>query len=184
METTTKQPETLETACAALGLTYTADFVPFSKSRNAKKATKPGDYSLNWKVTIAKGSRSLTTDYMQGIAHIPGHKQNTRYTSMAWEDLKFTCEQGKTAGKEGSVTRIGSKPIPAPLLRDVLYSLALDAGALDYATFEDWASDFGYEKDSRSAEKTYQACLKIALELRAMIGDAGLQSLRDACQDY
>src|SRR3990167_4857080 len=47
------QPETLKAAVSALGLKYEAEFVPWSKSRNAKKPpVKPGDYSLNWKLTI------------------------------------------------------------------------------------------------------------------------------------
>ena len=179
------QPNTLQNAVDALGLNYSAEFVPFSKSRNAKKATKPSDYSLNWRVTLSKNGRSLTTDYMQGIGHIPGHKQNTRYTTNAWGALKHTCETGKYGGRESSIAQyLGEKPIPAPLPRDVLYSLGMDASVIDYPSFEEWASDFGYEPDSRKAEKTYQECLRIALELRAMLGDAGMQSLRDASQDY
>lgn len=177
----------LQAAVEGLGLTYSALFVPFSQSRNAKKATKPGDYSLNWKVTISKGNRSLTTDYMQGIGHLPGYRQNTRWTNDEWEALKYACENGK-------VTRLayrgtwqaerGASAIPAPELRDVMYSLSLDAGAIDAGSFEEWAGDFGYETDSRKAEQIYQACMKIALELRAMIGEAGINALREAAQDY
>lgn len=185
---TNQQPETLQAAVDALGLTYSAEFVPFSKSRNAKKATKPSDYSLNWRCTFAKGSRSLTVDYQQGIGHIPGHRQNTRYTVDEWDALKYACEHGKTVrmryGAMPSFPSMGAKSIPAPLPRDVLYSLAMDASAIDCATFEEWAGDYGYGTDSRAAEKLYRECLRIALELRAMVGDAGLQSLRDAAQDY
>jgi hypothetical protein len=183
---TQQQPETLKAAVDALGLEYRAEFVPFSNSRNAKKATKPGDYSLNWRVTISKGARSISTDYMQGIAHIPGYRHGTRYTVDEWDALKFACESGRTAGRPGSVLgmSMGSKPIPAPELHEIMYSLSMDASALDCATFEEWAGDYGYETDSRSAEKIYRECLRIALELRAMVGDAGLQSLSDAAQDY
>lgn len=186
---TMQQLETLKTAVDALGLEYRAEFVPFSKSRNAKaKPTKPSDYSLNWRVTISKGARSLTTDYMQGIGHIPGHKQNTRYTTDEWEALKYACENGKTTrlrcGAMPSFPSIGAKPIPAPALHDVLYSLSMDASALDSPTYEDWAAEFGYEADSRSGEKIYRECLRLALELRAMIGERRLAVLRDAAQDY
>jgi hypothetical protein len=185
---TKQQPETLKAAVDALGLEYRAEFVPFSKSRNAKKATKPGDYSLNWRVTISKGARRLETDYMQGIGHIPWHQHKARYSIDEWEALKYACEQGKTPrlpyGSMPSFPSMGAKPIPAPALYEVLYCLSMDAGAIDYASFEEWAEDFGYDTDSRAGEKIYRECLRIALELRAMIGDAGLQSLRDAAQDY
>ena len=154
METTKTATETLQDAVNALGVTYTAEFVPFSKSRNAKKATKPGDYSLNWKVTISKGGRKLTTDYMQGIGHIPGHKHNTRYTMHAWEALKHACETGKSGYDASRIAaHVFTKAIPAPALHDVLHCLVLDAGVLDAGSFEEWASEYGYETDSRSAEK-------------------------------
>ena len=71
---------------------------------------------------------------------------------------------------------------PDPL--SVVYSLVMDAGVLDHASFESWASDYGYETDSRSAEKTYRACLEIALQLRAAIGEAGIAALQTDFQDY
>src|SRR5438045_610858 len=92
-----KQPETLKAAVEALGLAYVAEFVPFSKSRNAKKATKPSDYSLNWKLTISKGSRRVSTDYSAGIAHIPGYKHtwSGRLSMDEFEAIKYACEHGK-----------------------------------------------------------------------------------------
>lgn len=177
----------LQSAVDALGLTYAAQFVPFSQSRNAKKATKPGDYSLNWRVSITKGGRTLTTDYMQGIGHLPGYTQRTRWTNDEWEALKHACETGKTvkmrwAGSWQAPMR--GEAIPAPELRDVLYSLALDASVIDAGSFEEWAREFGYDTDSREAERIYKACMKIALELRAMIGEGGVTALREASQDY
>lgn len=179
--------EALQAAVDALKLSYRAYFVPFSKSRNAKKNAKPSDYSLNWHVSIANGSRTLTTDYQQGIAHIPGYQQRMsgRMSVDEFDSIKRACETGKAGGRDSNLgIYLGAKPIPAPELRDVLHSLVLDAGALDYASFEDWAADFGYDTDSREAERIYKACVKIGLELRALIGDAGIASLREAAQDY
>jgi len=179
------QPETLKAAVEALGLDYKAEFVPWSKSRNAKKPpVKPGDYSLNWKVTItAKNGRAITTDYMQGIAHIPGYKQ-ARMTVDEFEALKYACEQGNTARLSNFGTPLGPKPIPAPALHDVMYSLLMDAEAIDVGSFEEWASNFGYGTDSREAERLYKACMDTALKLRAMLGDSTITALRESAQDY
>ena len=76
------------------------------------------------------------------------------------------------------------KPLPPPTLRDVLHSLVSDAGAIDHASFEDWAAEWGYETDSRKAETIYQDCLRIGLRLQAMIGNAKLEQLRTLFQDY
>lgn len=72
--------------------------------------------------------------------------------------------------------------VPDPV--DVLYSLTLDSDVLNYGTFEDWAAEFGYDTDSRSAESTYRACLEIALKLRTAIGEAGMDTLKTAFEDY
>lgn len=59
-----------------------------------------------------------------------------------------------------------------------------DCDAFYYGDFEQWAADFGYDTDSRKAEKIYQECLRGALKLRAAIGQEGMDALREACQDY
>ena len=87
-------------------------------------------------------------------------------------------------GTENTFKRKPKAPAIAPDPVDVLYSLTLDSGVLDYGTFEDWAAEFGYDTDSRSAEAAYRACLEIALKLRAAIGDAGLETLKTAFEDY
>jgi hypothetical protein len=89
----------------------------------------------------------------------------------------------RTACETGRAGNFGAR-VKAPDIRDVLYSLSMDADVLESASFEDWASNFGYDADSRKAEGIYQACLKIALQLRQLVGDAGLAQLREAFQDY
>jgi hypothetical protein len=80
---------------------------------------------------------------------------------------------------------VSSRQVPImPNAVDVIYSLNLDADALNYATFADWAETFGYDTDSRIAEATYRACLAIGLKLRAALGDAGLLELNTILQDY
>lgn len=171
----------MRAAVAELGLTMDAVFVPFSKSRNA--ASK--DPSLNWKITIKRNGREvLTTDYMQGSGHCPAYKTPDRYAKARM--IAYECEHGVSAWlAPSSDTVLGRRGKPIlPEIGDVFYSLVIDAGAIDHATFEDWASDFGYDTDSRSAEATYRACLEIALKLRAALGDDGLNKLREAAQDY
>lgn len=69
----------------------------------------------------------------------------------------------------------------APSLFDVLHCLCSDASVLDYQSFEQWASEYGYSPDSRSAEKTYHACMELSLKLQAAVG--GKQALTEL-QEY
>ena len=58
-----------------------------------------------------------------------------------------------------------------PTLAEVLDCLASDASGVDNAqSFEAWASEYGYDTDSRKAEKTYNICRQQAQELKALLG--------------
>ena len=56
-----------------------------------------------------------------------------------------------------------------PTATDVINSLVLDSSALD-ETFEEWAGDFGYDTDSRKAEKMYRSCIDYAIRLKRLLG--------------
>jgi len=180
-----EQRAAIETYVSMLGVHYAAEFVPFSKSRNAKPAAKLSELSLNWRVTLSKRSpidgqttQQFTTDYQAGIGHIPGLPYNARPAC-----VRNSCEHGSSYVDSSSGV-IRGRPLSAPALADVLYCLISDADAIEYPTYEEWAGSMGYDTDSRKGEATYRACLEIGLKLRALIGDGALTKLRELFQDY
>lgn len=59
-----------------------------------------------------------------------------------------------------------------PEAADVLNCLADDsAGVSNARSFEEWAEDYGYDTDSRKAEKTYKVCVKQAARLLSFLGE-------------
>jgi hypothetical protein len=59
-----------------------------------------------------------------------------------------------------------------PTTYEVLDSILMDASAYDNArSFEDFASEFGYDADSRTAERLYKACGSISKRLRRFLAD-------------
>lgn len=56
-----------------------------------------------------------------------------------------------------------------PTAADVLSCLVSDVSAGEQ-TFEDFASEFGYDVDSRKAEKTWRQCVKMAPRVRRFLG--------------
>lgn len=188
METEQTAGDRILAACSALGLTLRNDFVPFSKSRNAGKDHR----SLNWNITLERNGRDvLTTDYSAGIGHCPAHKLSIKDAGGANSMLRATAieietETGKRAVRSSLSAdgfRASSQSIH-PEAASVIASLVMDSSVLDSGCFEEWASELGYDTDSRNAEAIYRACLEIALKMRAAIGDAGLEALRTACEDY
>jgi len=155
-------------------LTVDSVFVPFSRSRNSAEKNP----SLNWVVTLKQNDKKiLSTDYMAGCGHCPSYKQ--RETIYSHEHVLLECEKGYTSTSEWGFFK---KPI-LPDTQDVIYSLLIDSDVLDYPTFEEWSNEFGYDSDSRSGEKLYNDCMKIALQFRR-IGESVISELRDVYQNY
>ena len=72
----------------------------------------------------------------------------------------------------------GSAHKKNPTLAEVLDCLASEASGVDNArSFEDWASEYGYDTDSHKAECTYQICKKQAQELKALLGQDAYNQL-------
>lgn len=167
------------------GLTVTSVFVPYSQSRNAAKGWR----SLNWKVTLVRNGREiLTIDYSAGEGHCPAYKSPSKFPGKDKIDrhatdvrIKNECETGRA--DRGAFSKPGEKIEPDAC--DVLYSLLMDSSGVENAgSFEAWASEYGYDTDSRKAEAIYRECVDLALKLRASLGGDMLDSLREAFQDY
>lgn len=177
----------IQNVLTKMGVTMTSEFVPFSRSRFAKEK----DYSINWLVTIKRNNRSLTTDYMQGIGHLPESIQPTYWGKKKYyenELIKFACETGKVGHwsdlHEKVLPNIKPTPLQPPTIDEVMYCLVLDSNVVDYPSFADWANDYGYNDDSITDKKVYDDCMHLALQMRQLFNDADMNTLKDLFQDY
>lgn len=178
-------------------LDVVAVFVPFSKSRNKdeKDDLKNPRPSLNWTVTLQRQGRDansgercgpihviMTTDYMAGSGHCPADKVLAPAGTLPREAARIKRHNVATECETGrKVIGGGFRQGPAinPDAVDVFAALCMDSSVLDAGGFEDWASDYGYDTDSRAAEAVYRACLETALKLRSALGDAVLTEARE-----
>lgn len=167
---------------SAMNVTMRAEFVPFSKSRNAKEK----DPSLNWKITLVKDGRDvLSFDYMQGHGHTVAHINPVRFNNPQRSidhhstnaNIRRECETGTiaTPGFRGK--------LDAPDLADVFHSLLLDSSAIDSGGFEDWCSEYDYSTDSIKAREMFNSCIDTALKLRGAFDEKSLSELRELFAD-
>ncbi len=181
----TEQNATIDARLSELGLTITAEFVPASTFKDDE--WKRGAVNFEIKIDRQNGDAPAYPiyrgPYAYGVGNLPSYSAKVARTRDGAAMVKNAVNSGKWHRDPYCMT-FHAKSVPAPALRDVMYSLLMDASAIDHGSFESWASDYGYDADSRSAEATYRACLDTGLKLRAALGDSVLAELRELFQDY
>jgi len=98
--------------------------------------------------------------YPQPSAHSRAHEKERAY------EVVYSKGAGHV-DKRGNPIR--------PTLEEVLEDAIQNACPFEQGptTFEDWAQEYGYDLDSRKAEKTFLACQRYAAKFRDMIGFSG-----------
>ena len=123
-----------------------------------------------WEVILGKDGTTYTTKYTMGCAH--RHYRGGK-------PIKFNWNGRMTLHEHEQNKR--SKP-NNPTLADVVHCLMSEARDIaNTSTFEEWCDEFGYDHDSRKAEKTYQACCATYMATRSMFR---LDELSELFQDY
>lgn len=104
-----------------------------------------------------------------------------RPVSQRWEGHASSTHYRVTVRRGGRWMVIYYSMGPAhtdgPTLPDVLDCLVSDAEYVDRA-FEEFCADLGYDEDSRTAERVYQACVRTGRALRRLFTLAELETLR------
>lgn len=131
--------------------------------------------AVHWRLAISnERGHILITEYSEGIGHFintMGQRRTLDLESIIHNitGKASTLPYGNFVGYEKlltkRVTRNGLQlKVSPPDMLHVLESLALDATAL-HQSFEDWASDCGYDTDSRKAYAIWEACCESARKL-------------------
>src|SRR5215469_3741015 len=85
-----------------------------------------------------------------------------------WYDVTLRRKRRQLTIKFGMGLGLSGEP-PAG---DVLSSLLMDASGYDNArSFEEWAGEYGYDTDSRKAERIYRQVEAQTAKLRKFLGD-------------
>jgi len=138
----------------------------------------------------------ITTDYKLGIGHVDPKKAFIG-SVISRPNLTLDEESVLYAWQENSTVQFKNKHLHAevaaklaryqkviPQLDDVLHSLLMDGEAFFNAqSFEDWAGDFGYDKDSRKAEAIYRICDATGRKLSQAVPRETLEKAREIVQD-
>lgn len=174
MTTYTETEKAVDDLLAQHKVTFETKFVP-----TPQKHTRIHEYQVHWVITV----NGAEFTYQTGIGHLPEWVQSRGNNAIIEVVASGTLQRKPVFSKYDFSTKT-SHPAHHPKAASVLYCLISDSDVLDYATFEEWADNYGYNPDSREAEGTYKACIENALKLRRAIGAPLIEELRTLLQDY
>ena len=114
-------------------------------------------------------------------ADADGWSKDARHWSVSlertyWHEQKEYPTRSLKTETFGTFFSQGSAHKAAPTAEDVLDCLAIDADVLG-RDFEDWASDLGWDSDSRKAEKTFNICVEQSRKLQKFLGSVEFRNL-------
>lgn len=163
-----------------------------------------------WQVTITRNEVSYKTTFSKGSGHRTWKKRQAvrdqgYLSSIKWRDAFNAGTQGEKAelGAFYNVTDSATIDDPErkqqqqhfceqinyytdsipPSLDEVVHGFLSDSSSvMSGETFDDWASDFEYDTDSREAERIYVACGEAWKGLIRL--DANFEMLGELFQDY
>lgn len=161
---------------------------------------------LCYKVTLRCEGRTLTTEFKNGIGCVDWTRFRQRLESsvppscgdigqavaeqIATIALSMTRQFRKDIETQWKVARTAklahdSKCGTDPDVDQVLWCLISDAVGPYWhrESFEDWASNYGYDTDSRRAEATYNACRSEGESLAVLLGNRTREAFEDVEED-
>lgn len=123
-----------------------------------------------WKIELSRAGKVFAGKYSAGFAHCKPVKSvfqkgpREKVTQKIARAFKPHCTL-TLSDLEGEVT-----PTP-PTLLSYLYCIQSDASSGEHLLFEDFADEFGYDVDSRKAEKIWRACQQTRGELQKFLAE-------------
>lgn len=136
------------------------------RADKARKGEKPWEH-FAWDVTLTYGEQHLSTPYKCGMGHVEGYREGSGRVRTEAQLRAAKLDPHTVAGANAR-----ANPVPrAPSAFDVLNSLVSDATCWNCARgFEEFCADLGYDEDSRTAERVYNACAETYKQLRSLLG--------------
>lgn len=162
-----------------------------TKTEHTHKVEKKEYPQIKYTVALwFKGKEVLTTDYFFGVGNVEVKKGKAQlYGDEAilfrtWEEKHNAVFVNKQLWASVAVKLAKAQGV-VPQLSDTLYSLLSDAEAfLQAQSFEEWASEFGYDADSRKAEGIYKLCVEIGRKLSRGVSPKAITKAKEILQDY
>jgi hypothetical protein len=136
------------------------------RTRDLGYGSENGSATGQWGETDTWGKRTF---YRSGALPIYLFPDEIVSEKSSTSEVRMTLTFSKGIGHHGA----------EPTVTEVLGCLASDASGVENAggDFEEWCSEYGYDTDSRTAERIFKACQHQANRLKSFLGDEAFEQL-------
>lgn len=178
-ENKTRQPEHLAILKAISTLAFEAVYI--------SEAEKWGGTMDQWKLILTvsanKKHEVFAFDYWQGLGHRVGHFEERRNQITIGGRSKLLHEAKKTHRVlTMNPTGHHSYSVKVPTVADAMYCLL---GERTHGEdFDGWASNFGYDTDSRKAFDIYLQCQDHEKQLNRLFTAEQVETIETILEDY
>lgn len=154
-----------------VGVNFSAEFVEYGKHFQDDKEERD-----IYKITLSRNGRKFIFKFGQSIAKSGAFIVKDilpKFTKVFNDKIAATEYAARITGN-----RFNVKPNPehkAPTAYDVLSCLTKS----DPRTYDDFCSEYGYEKDSRKAFKTYKAVKREWKNVERLFSDEEIEQLQE-----
>lgn len=173
---TSKYEEACELVKEKFGIEYECKFLKNDYHFNNDTSTRD-----IYEITLKRGTRNYTFNFGQSI-------MDSQYYQDSIKERTYTLNGQNRTGNyiihdiskfikafpNGGSQKLKLVKGKEPTLYDILTCLT----KYDVGTFENFCSEFGYDEDSRSAEKTYNAVVKEYESMCRLFSDEELEVLQ------
>jgi hypothetical protein len=173
------------------GFSIEEEFVPFSKSRNAKNAKLVTDFSANWKVKLYyKKILLFETDYSVGIGYLPSYKQGKKSTLDYYNLMKEQCEKGfelKYFHALGSFSGNPKNKFKVDFVNFIYCIISDYYSYLNSSDLKDFLKNFGYTEkldDTLKGIDIYKELEKQYICFSKIVPTKDMEKLEELFTDY
>lgn len=124
-----------------------------------------------YRVTLKRGNREYSFNFGQSIAH------SGRYTYYKGSEKVVSNDKKELNKRVGRIVALGELKINTEQQPPSAYSVLSCLQKYEVGTFKDFCAEFGYNEDSRKAEKTYNAVVEEYNNLKMLYSDEELEKL-------
>jgi len=154
------------------GVTFNCEFLKHGKHFDNDKETRD-----IYKITLTRGKRSYSFNFGQSI-------MDSQYYKDSVHGRTYTLNGGCRTGNYSIIDidkylKGGQKLSLIKGVKPNEYDVLTCLQKYDVGTFENFCGEFGYDTDSRTAEKTYNAVCDEYKQLCAIFSDDEIEQLQE-----